>query len=175
MSDNIGCNHGFNRGAGCCPSTAGCRMSTSMINDRCTAPGSALMSCYPPNNWLGLKPSNCDRTGNEMDEHLPTYQRANEVFTHPPVNHGMNTFLLRNLSTSMIGKRVSHDDVDTRTPKQTTYRSKAKNRPLKSSGFFTRSSSREVRIRVPGTLFSVVYFSRGTLPKKRVKGHYWGT
>ena len=23
--------------------------------------------------------------------------------------------------------------------------------------------------------FSVVYFSRGTLPKKRVKGHYWGT
>ena len=31
-----------------------------------------------------------------------------------------------------------------------------------------RSSSREVRIRVP--TFSVVYFSRGTLPKKRVKG-----
>ena len=30
----------------------------------------------------------------------------------------------------------------------------------------TRSSSREVRIRVP-FLFSVVHFSRGTLPKKR--------
>ena len=28
-----------------------------------------------------------------------------------------------------------------------------------------------------GNLFSVavVYFCRGTLPKKRVKGHYWGT
>ena len=26
-----------------------------------------------------------------------------------------------------------------------------------------------------GTLLSVVYFSRGTLLKKRVKGHYWGT
>ena len=23
-------------------------------------------------------------------------------------------------------------------------------------------------------LFSVVYFCRGALPKKRVKGHYWG-
>ena len=40
----------------------------------------------------------------------------------------------------------------------------------------TRSSSREVRIRV--SFFSVVYFGRGTLPthtKKMVKGHYWGT
>ena len=37
----------------------------------------------------------------------------------------------------------------------------------------SRSSSSEVRIRVP--FLSVVYFSRGTLPKKRVKGHYWGT
>ena len=33
---------------------------------------------------------------------------------------------------------------------------------------FTRSSSREVRIRVP-------FFSRGTLPRKRVKGLYWRT
>ena len=31
----------------------------------------------------------------------------------------------------------------------------------------------EVRIRVP--FFSVVFFSRGTLTQKRVKGHYWGT
>ena len=37
----------------------------------------------------------------------------------------------------------------------------------------TRSSSREVRIRVPFP-FSVVYFGRGTLPpKKGEKGHYW--
>ena len=36
-----------------------------------------------------------------------------------------------------------------------------------------RSSSREARIRVP--FLSVVYFGRGTLPKKRVKGHYWET
>ena len=33
---------------------------------------------------------------------------------------------------------------------------------------YPRSSSREVRIRVP--LFSVIYFSRGTLPKKGSKG-----
>ena len=41
------------------------------------------------------------------------------------------------------------------------------NTPVHQRKFFpidTRSSSREVRIR--GTLFSVVYFSRGTLPKK---------
>ena len=36
-----------------------------------------------------------------------------------------------------------------------------------------QSSSREVRIRVP--TFSVVNFSRGTLPKKRGKRHYCGT
>ena len=38
----------------------------------------------------------------------------------------------------------------------------------------TRSSSREVRIRVP--LFAAVYFSRGTLPTKKetVKGHLVG-
>ena len=36
-----------------------------------------------------------------------------------------------------------------------------------------RSSSREVGIRVP--FLSVVYFSRGTLPKKFVKGHSCGT
>ena len=36
-----------------------------------------------------------------------------------------------------------------------------------------RSSCKKVRIRVP--LFSVVYFSRGTLPQQRIKGHYWGT
>ena len=36
-----------------------------------------------------------------------------------------------------------------------------------------RSSSGDVIIRVP--LFSVVYFSRGTLPQERVKGHYWRT
>ena len=36
-----------------------------------------------------------------------------------------------------------------------------------------RSPSREVRIRV--AFFSVVNFSWGTLPKKRVKGRYWGT
>ena len=41
------------------------------------------------------------------------------------------------------------------------------------SGSLPRSSSREVRIRVP-TVY-VVYFSRRTLPKKRAKGHYWGT
>ena len=38
----------------------------------------------------------------------------------------------------------------------------------------SRSSSREVRVRVP--FFSVVYFSRGILPQKRgEKGNYWGT
>ena len=39
----------------------------------------------------------------------------------------------------------------------------------------SRSSSRELRISCY-QLFSVVYFSRGTLPKKRngEKGHYWG-
>ena len=36
----------------------------------------------------------------------------------------------------------------------------------------TRSSSREVRIRVP--FFSVAYFG-GNLPRKRVKGEYGGT
>ena len=35
-----------------------------------------------------------------------------------------------------------------------------------------RSSSREVRIRVP--TFVCVYFSRRTLPQKRVTGHYGG-
>ena len=38
----------------------------------------------------------------------------------------------------------------------------------------SRSSSREVRIRVPDS-FSAVYFTRGTLPPKSAKGHYWGT
>ena len=33
----------------------------------------------------------------------------------------------------------------------------------------------EVRIRAPDSFSSVVYFSRGTLPPKRVKGHYWGS
>ena len=37
---------------------------------------------------------------------------------------------------------------------------------------FTRSSSREVRIRVP--FFSVVYFSRGTLPPKKGKRELLG-
>ena len=37
----------------------------------------------------------------------------------------------------------------------------------------SRSSSREVRIGVH-FFFSVVYFSRGPLPPKRVKGQYWG-
>ena len=36
-----------------------------------------------------------------------------------------------------------------------------------SYGITARSSSREVRIRVP--FFSVVYFSRGTQPKKGVR------
>ena len=38
-------------------------------------------------------------------------------------------------------------------------------------GYLARSSSTEVRIRVPR--FSVVYFNRGT-PQKREKGDYWG-
>ena len=38
---------------------------------------------------------------------------------------------------------------------------------LVGSSFLTRSSSREVRIRVP--CVSVVYFSKGTLPQKRGK------
>ena len=37
----------------------------------------------------------------------------------------------------------------------------------------TRSSSREVRIRL--AFLYVAYFSRGTLSQKSVKGHYWGT
>ena len=45
--------------------------------------------------------------------------------------------------------------------------------PSRNSAAFSTSSSREVRIRVP--FFPVVYFSRGTLPPKRVKGHDWGT
>ena len=45
--------------------------------------------------------------------------------------------------------------------------------PIRAMAIFpSGSSSREVRIRVP-FLFSVVYFSRGTLPKKGAKGHYW--
>ena len=41
-------------------------------------------------------------------------------------------------------------------------------------GIMTRSSSTEVRKRVPD-LFSVVYFSGGTLPRKMVReGHHWG-
>ena len=39
---------------------------------------------------------------------------------------------------------------------------------LRSVLLFSRSSSREVRIREP-FLFAVVYFSRGTLPKKAGK------
>ena len=38
----------------------------------------------------------------------------------------------------------------------------------------TRSSSREVSTREP-FCFSVVYFSRGTLPQEGVKGHYCAT
>ena len=39
----------------------------------------------------------------------------------------------------------------------------------------SRSSSREVRIRLP-FFSSVVYFSRGTTrPQKRAQGHRWGT
>ena len=34
-----------------------------------------------------------------------------------------------------------------------------------------RPSSREVRIRVPFS--SLLFLRRGTLPQKRVKGHYW--
>ena len=44
---------------------------------------------------------------------------------------------------------------------------------LPSCRFPSRSSSREVRIRVPD-FFPVVYFSRGALPQKRVKGHLAG-
>ena len=43
--------------------------------------------------------------------------------------------------------------------------------PKHSWDVLTRSSNREVRIRVP--FFSVVYFSRGTLPRGKKK-HYWG-
>ena len=40
---------------------------------------------------------------------------------------------------------------------------------------YYRSSSRETRIRVPSFFYSVVYFSRGTLPKKEtVNGHLAG-
>ena len=38
----------------------------------------------------------------------------------------------------------------------------------------SRSSSRELRIRVP-TCFLFVYFSKRALSQKRAKGHYWGT
>ena len=43
--------------------------------------------------------------------------------------------------------------------------------PVVSAEYLPGSSNREV------TFFSVVYFSRGTLPTKKetVKGHYWGT
>ena len=50
------------------------------MNDRGIAPGSALMSCYSPNNWLGFKTSNRNRAGNEMDEHVITYQNHGSHF-----------------------------------------------------------------------------------------------
>ena len=51
--------------------------------------------------------------------------------------------------------------------------------PLPSQANFTyattRSSSVEGGKKLWYQLSSVVYFSRGFLPQKRVKGHYWGT
>ena len=40
---------------------------------------------------------------------------------------------------------------------------------LEDPSTWTRSSSREVRIRAPTFFFGVVYFSRGTLPQKKGK------
>ena len=40
--------------------------------------------------------------------------------------------------------------------------------------YWLKEGTREVRIRLP-TFVQDVYFSRGTLPQKRAKGHYWGT